>query len=307
MLRPTPTPEDFDPRVAETPSQALARQLREFVSFDRLGRALARAGLSAADLAEAHHAVVFAPEFTQSFKAAADDPAEVPPVWARAVVAQAMANHPEAPLAADADVRDALVAGLISEVTAGVQPKGLAGEWLGHALAVFGTRHALSRRGRYTRELIVPAVGDVLVYQGRGRAIRQRIRDSLPEHGPVVLLTHSLGGVACVDLLAESELPQVELLVTVGSQAPFFYEIDALQALHYGQSLPAHFPRWLNLYDPRDFLSYIAGRIFAPGPRGVDDALVNNRLPFPGAHSAYWTNPQTWDAIGPALPRGPER
>ncbi len=218
-----------------------------------------------------------------------------------------MADHPEAPLAADADARDALVAGLTSVVTAGVQPRGLAGEWLGHALAVFGTRHALSRRGRCTRELIVPTVGDILVYQGRGRTICQRIRDSLPEHGPVVLLAHSLGGVACVDLLAEIELPQVELLVTVGSQAPFFYEIDALQALPHGQLLPAHFPRWLNLYDPRDFLSYVAERIFAPGPRGVDDAPVNNRLPFPGAHSAYWTNSQTWDVIGPALPRRPDR
>ena len=144
------------------------------------GTALARAGLSAADLAEAHHAVVFAPEFTQSFKAAADDPAEVPPVWARAVVAQAMAEPSGGPARGGCRRPRALVAGLTSEITAGVQPKGLAGEWLGHAPAVFGTRHALSRRGNYTRELIVPAVGDVLVYQGRGRAIRQRIATASP-------------------------------------------------------------------------------------------------------------------------------
>jgi hypothetical protein len=119
----------------------------------------------------------------------------------------------------------------------------------------------------------------------------------------VVLLAHSLGGIACVDLLIEEDLThKVAGLITVGSQAPFFYEIGALQTLPYGQPLPAHFPaRWLNIYALRDFLSYVGDQ---PGifPGRVVDVLVNNQQPFPEAHGAYWANDETWKAIAEFLP-----
>jgi surfactin synthase thioesterase subunit len=75
-----------------------------------------------------------------------------------------------------------------------------------------------------------------------------------------VLLGHSLGGVACVDLLIdpeEKERKQVKMLATVGSQAPYFYEINALSLLEYDEKteLPKYFPWWLNIYDRADFLS----------------------------------------------------
>src|SRR5262249_26896258 len=111
----------------------------------------------------------------------------------------------------------------------------------------------------------------------------------------------SLGGIACVDLLIEEPMPEVELLVTVGSQAPFLYEIDALTNLRRDRPLPEKekFPPWLNLYDHRDLLAYIGEGVF---PGRVKDVLVNNRVPFPYAHSAYWTNPQVWKAIFAELP-----
>jgi hypothetical protein len=84
------------------------------------------------------------------------------------------------------------------------------------------------------------------------------------------------------------------LLVTVGSQAPFLYEINALQSLAYGEALPAHFPKWLNFYDLRDFLSYKGGKIF---PGRVKDVAVDNRQPFPVSHSAYWENDAVWRTI----------
>jgi hypothetical protein len=59
---------------------------------------------------------------------------------------------------------------------------------------------------------------------------------------------NSLGGIACVDLLIQEPLPQVKLLVTAGSQAPFLYEINALSSLEYGKPLPGHFPEWLNIF-----------------------------------------------------------
>jgi pimeloyl-ACP methyl ester carboxylesterase len=112
-----------------------------------------------------------------------------------------------------------------------------------------------------------------------------------------VVVAHSLGGIACVDLLVKQRI-DIRLLVTVGSQAPFLYEIGALSSLLHDQPLPPHFPPWLNIYDPRDLLSYIGAKVF---PGRVSDVKVNNRQPFPEAHGAYWTNPQVWSAIAEVL------
>ncbi|HEX8200765.1 MAG TPA: hypothetical protein VF590_09775 [Isosphaeraceae bacterium] len=303
---PRPAPALFNPRGGETAAEELERQAREGLGpdSDHMKDLIDRAGLTAADLTAARRAVSFDPAFATAVRTVDPDaaPEEVAPAWARAVVALAMADHPDAPLGTDADTRDSLVEALADTLTGELRTRGLVGDWVGRALAVFGTRYLLGRRGRYT-DLIVPVAGDILVYQVHGQAIRDRIIASLPGDGPVVLLGHSLGGVACVDLLARTELPAVQLLVTVGSQAPFFYEIGALQGLGYPGTLPAHFPRWVNVYDPRDFLSYVAEGLFAASaPQGVSDIRVDNRQPFPRSHSAYWTNPQTWDTIVPQLP-----
>jgi hypothetical protein len=98
--------------------------------------------------------------------------------------------------------------------------------------------------------------------------------------------------------LLVAEALDVKLLVTVGSQAPFLYEINALQSLPFGHALPSHFPRWLNIYDLRDFLSYKGSTIF---PGKVKDVKVDNKEPFHWSHSAYWTNDHVWNAIAEEL------
>ncbi len=88
------------------------------------------------------------------------------------------------------------------------------------------TPYIRKRRGAVS-DYVYPMAGDILVYQysERGQQIRQFIERQIKfEKEPVILLAHSLGGVACVELLAEKlrkgeKLPQVKLLVTVGSQA----------------------------------------------------------------------------------------
>ncbi|MEN8219415.1 MAG: hypothetical protein ABFS56_24285 [Pseudomonadota bacterium] len=105
-----------------------------------------------------------------------------------------------------------------------------------------------------------------MFYQSSGKAIRQFIHDKIMEiDGAVVLLAHSLGGIACAELLAEADkslAEKVKLLVTVGSQTPYLYELDVLQSLRFedispDERLPSHFPAWLNVYDQHDLLSYI--------------------------------------------------
>ena len=116
---------------------------------------------------------------------------------------------------------------------------------------------------------ITPAIGDILHYQAVGRDIRQLIREKLKSiESDVFILAHSLGGMACFELMVEARrdgvddrLNQVKELITAGSQAPLLYEFNALQTLRKGSPLPADFPKWINLYDENDLLSYRADRL----------------------------------------------
>ncbi|MFC9911838.1 hypothetical protein [Streptomyces sp. NPDC059862] len=138
-----------------------------------------------------------------------------------------------------------------------------------------------------------PQAGDVLKYLARGdglrAVIRQRVAETADAHGPVVLLAHSLGGIAAVDLLALEHLSGVRHLVTVGSQAAHLHEIGALPGLAPGKPLPEHFPTWTNIYDRRDLLGFAAASVF-PDPR-VQDREFSSGQPFIASHSAYFRNP----------------
>jgi len=177
------------------------------------------------------------------------------------------------------------------------------GDWISKPLTLLA-QHATTFVTKHKRSEITNAIltlfGDILLYQTRGEQIREFIQQTIEQaEPPVVLLTHSLGGVASIDLLVKQQLTQVELLVTVGSQAPILYEINCLHSLTYSQTLPTNFPKWLNIYDECDFLSFIGAAIF---PNKVKDQKVNNEQPFPRAHDAYWENEETWQAIIKELP-----
>ncbi len=223
---------------------------------------------------------------------------------ARAVVAQAMfiseLQEKFPPILTDAQLRDEVVE--LLTLALGEAELGLGGWLLKPFVALAqhrGTNYVRGNRLELT-DKISPMPGDILLYQTRGEKIRAFIQQQIEQaEPPVVLIAHSLGGIACVDLLVQQQLSQVELLVTVGSQAPFLYEINALYSLEYGQLLPEHFPQWLNIYDLRDFLSYVGNKIF---PERVQDVRVDSRQPFPRSHGAYWTNAKTWEAIISRLP-----
>lgn len=137
--------------------------------------------------------------------------------------------------------------------------------------------------------------GDILFYQARGQKIRDFIRKRIDAaEKPIVLLAHSLGGIACVDLMIDQELPEVKGLITAGSQAPVLYEMNALSQLEAGQPLPGYFPDWLNIYDLSDLLSYPAAEVFAPK---ATDKRIYSGLPYLQAHSGYWSSPEVWDSI----------
>jgi hypothetical protein len=217
-----------------------------------------------------------------------------------ALTLQQTTGQPEAGII-NPRLRDEIVALLTVEFTRSLHGDILKpiGQWQQLTRSLF-TRSQQERRRRVLLDMFTPFMGDIIFYQARGEQLREllleHIRHVTP---PITLLAHSLGGVACVDILVQHHLPEVHTLVTAGSQAPLLYEMDMLQSLPFGQSLPAHFPPWLNIYDMRDILSYVGGDLF---PGRIQDVRVNNRHAYPQAHNIYWTNPETWQAVLPMLP-----
>ncbi|MFJ3766362.1 hypothetical protein ACIPQJ_13100 [Streptomyces sp. NPDC090082] len=231
-----------------------------------------------------------------------DPPADLAPTLARAILAQTLRRTAEGPSGAVpvlAEDRVWLVAAMTELLGAGhLSPLG--GVW---ALSKTAARTAWKLRGGNRRSVITdaayPLAGDVMLYLSRGERIREFIaaccRDAEP---PIVLMGHSLGGIAALDLLATRHLPEVRALVTVGSQGPFLYELDALPSLPYGTPLPDSVPPWTNFYDPRDLLSYVGERVF---PGRVTDVSVPSGNAFPSAHGDYFGNPAFYQGLAEIL------
>ncbi|MFD6275242.1 alpha/beta fold hydrolase [Streptomyces sp. NPDC060209] len=224
-------------------------------------------------------------------------------VLARALTATVIATElaADSPVQGGGDVRDAAVAALAERL--GAAPPGTGrGPLLrmaGRPLVRLGSRYAVRRRRALT-DAAHPAAGDILKYLARGEDMRQGLRELVATvEPPVVLLGHSLGGIIALDTLISGPLPGVGLLITVGSQGPFLYETGALPSLAHPDPLPDHVPPWLNVYDCRDLLGYAAEPLF---PGRAQDIATDSRQPFPVAHSAYWTDPAVYRAIGERLP-----
>ena len=91
---------------------------------------------------------------------------------------------------------------------------------------------------------------------------------------------------------------------TVGSQAPLLYTFDAIPSMPYDEADPPHLAMpWLNIYDSRDFLSFLAEPLFrrSDGLASVVDLRVRSGKDFPKSHGAYWELDPVWDAIATAF------
>lgn len=165
------------------------------------------------------------------------------------------------------------------------------------------------------RESLMDAVGaqmlaDVVGYQLHRDSIQAVLRRELTRAAraagdrPVLPVALSLGGIALVDLLASWPEAPVEACVTVGSQAPLLYTFDAIPSMPYDEANPPYLPvPWLNVYDSRDFLSFVAEPLFrrSDGLASVVDLRVHSGKDFPKSHGAYWELAPVWDAIATAF------
>ena len=153
-------------------------------------------------------------------------------------------------------------------------------------------------------------LADALGYQKHRVSIQDVLKTELARAvkaargRPVLPVGLSLGGIALIDLMASWPEAPVEACVTVGSQAPLLYTFDAIPSLPYDEADPPHLPvPWLNVYDSRDFMSFVAEPLFrrSDGLASVVDLRVRSGKDFPKAHSSYWELAPLWDAIGTAF------
>ena len=152
------------------------------------------------------------------------------------------------------------------------------------------------------REALIDMLGaqmlaDVIGYRTHRASIQRILTAELTAAAraargrPVLPVALSLGGIALVDLLAIWPDAPVEACVTVGSQAPLLYTFDAIPSMPYDEADPPHLPvPWLNIYDTRDFLSFLAEPLFrrTDGLASVVDLRVRSGKDFPRSHSSYW-------------------
>jgi hypothetical protein len=165
------------------------------------------------------------------------------------------------------------------------------------------------------REALLDIIGpqllaDVIGYHAHRASIQRVLRRELlaaaraARGRPVLPVAVSLGGIALVDLLGEWPDAPVDACVTVGTQAPLLYTFDAIPGLRYDEADPPHLAvPWLNVYDTRDFLSFLAEPLFrrTDGTASVVDLRVRSGKDFPASHSAYWELAAVWDAIATAF------
>ena len=172
------------------------------------------------------------------------------------------------------------------------------------------TNYFQGRRESMLETLGAQLLADVIGYHEHRASIHDVLRAELTKAAraargrPILPVGLSLGGIALVDLMAEWPEAPVEACVTVGSQAPLLYTFDAIPSLPYDEADPPHLPvPWLNIYDSRDFLSFVAEPLFrrSDGLASVVDLRVHSGRDFPRSHSAYWELPPIWDAIATAF------
>ncbi len=288
------------------PGEAIADSIRD-IGANPASVALEPTGISADEWSQAADFVAGSPELAGAADAEPGLSAELADEVARAVVASVLADEVEAPggegppILYSAKQRDELVERVAKALLPGT-PRGPR-SWGREKVIGFVERRATKMVAARRESMTVgglPSLGDILYYQKRGERIREVVADGLAavKRRPLVALGHSLGGIILVDVLTQEKPPAVDALVTVGSQSPVLYAIDALDRVRRRDSGPdpRPFVPWLNIYDRNDFLAFVAEPLFV-GISDIRDEEVVSRVPFPAAHSAYFFQQLTYDLI----------
>ncbi|MGV9408856.1 hypothetical protein ACWDOP_02990 [Nocardia sp. NPDC003693] len=286
----------------DIPGEGLKVAVRQALVHSTVVSAAASAGISI-DLRPAAEAVLESDSFYAAVVLEEKDREALTAIVVRSIVAAAIGqadDRIDGTLALDGRHRDAVVDAMISAVTSHYSDRSILAK-LGNVLLASGLTRPVERHRKVITGASAEMPGDVLKYLVRGEKLRQFIADSIRDaarEDDVIVIAHSLGGIAALETLIINAIPQVRQLITVGSQAGLLYELNALPSLEFGARLPNSVPEWTNIFDTRDLLGYAASGLF---PGRVEDRIVDNGMPFPRSHSAYFRSQNFFEVLDEVL------
>lgn len=128
------------------------------------------------------------------------------------------------------------------------------------------------------------AAADVLRFVSDGAPMRRALAETIAGvPGAIVLIGHGIGAAIAL-LEAEGRT-----LVTVGSPVAYLYEVELLA--------PSPTARWLNIYDRQDLAAFTAESVLS----GCTDHRIDNGVPYPRSHTAYFDNPEFYELVTPLV------
>ncbi|MGW4928300.1 alpha/beta fold hydrolase [Agromyces sp. NPDC004153] len=131
------------------------------------------------------------------------------------------------------------------------------------------------------------------------RLVAQEIANA-DQSQPVVVVGHSLGGIIAIDVASADHDGRIDLTVTVGSQSSLLYVLGASPQFQ-GPDRRDPVSPWLNLYNPRDPLSFLAAEAFAWARTPPVDLAVDDPRDLIASHTGYSTNPAVYEQIAARL------
>lgn len=162
-------------------------------------------------------------------------------------------------------------------------------------------------------------IGDVLVYlrqreaSGVNGPIASKVAGELDlamkacnaNDPALIIIAHSMGGNIVYDLLSHQRTDlSCAVLVTVGSQVGVFAELGLFQSVASPVNpiidrVPklGNVRRWINVFDPDDFLAFAAQEIFD----GAEDYRYSTGRGAFAAHSTYFVRPSFYDRLAARL------
>ncbi|SDS60958.1 hypothetical protein SAMN04489860_1935 [Paraoerskovia marina] len=136
--------------------------------------------------------------------------------------------------------------------------------------------------------LLALAFRDVALYlsdEDAREQVRREILDGLPPHGETVLVAHSLGSVAAIDLLCARRVPQVSELITCGSPLG----LDAVQRRIGPAMEELDRVRWTNVWSADDPVT-VGSPLRDDWGHGVVDVEIRGERDDPHAFGTYLGN-----------------